>query len=369
MADLRITLVAESEGEALVQIGLLLLCAFLLVRLELLLRQLYQRIAVISAEHAAVTGASDSGNARVEQTAGAWLSPVRTPRDDNARLFDGQLLAAPRTEPPSATVAPAAAEASTLCADNMEKLSAENCRPESLELLAQAPPGTVDLLVGFVPPRLVRMPELNAEMRAGADELGVRITALGLVDADTSSLPESDAPASRPDPAGPFSTSSKAAAAAFLAEPTTLARYIVARARGVGAASRPDVAASFQLLEASLRWRLHTHPDSPPDSAMRARAARGSCYVAGLDIHGRPVLVLDNDKVCAFLVSCILIDLSWLLSRLASAGLCPCCLLSSSRSSPRATQCFAWTCSPCAPSRACAGRCRAVRSCVRVWWP
>jgi hypothetical protein len=79
----------------------------------------------------------------------------------------------------------------------------------------------------------------------------------------------------------------------FVRHDDTLARYVIARLRADG---RPDVAASFKMLRGSLEWRARTRPDAGPTAGLRAEASTGKCYVGGIDVYGRPVLVLDADK-------------------------------------------------------------------------
>jgi hypothetical protein len=154
-------------------------------------------------------------------------------------------------------------------------------RADGIGSAAEAPPAA---LVASATDRygMVRLPELTPVQAAGFAELRARALELPLVagsaelrawlgvepaDTDTAA----DAP--RTD---------------------TLACFLFARTRG--AERRPDVAASLAMLASSARWRLSERPAGPPTAALRAEAATGKVYVAGIDAHGRPVVVFDYAK-------------------------------------------------------------------------
>ncbi|KAJ1641228.1 CRAL-TRIO domain-containing protein [Pavlovales sp. CCMP2436] len=139
------------------------------------------------------------------------------------------------------------------------------------------------LAPGALPARLFRTAELTVEQAEAAALIEQRLCALLAGQPDLSGQPRL---------AGLLVE--QPSLAAFALDSNTLARYILARVRGPR--RLPDVEASWRLLQVTLSWRAHARLDLPPSAAMREHAETGKAYVGGLDVHGRPCVVLDCDK-------------------------------------------------------------------------
>lgn len=73
-----------------------------------------------------------------------------------------------------------------------------------------------------------------------------------------------------------------------------LARYVLARVSG--ARRLPNLSASLKMVRSTAAWRAALRPHELSCEEVVPHAACGKCYVGGIDVHGRPVIVLDNDK-------------------------------------------------------------------------